>query len=139
MMPMHRSLACLRSMAPVMASMTLLLMSLGGCTTARGYEGGQRAADEVAHISGDFRVTAGAPVSVILRQVDERVLSAGERSVDVLPGEHRLLVDCRIAETGSVSRHAIDVDVLPGRRYKLRAELAPGLRECTAVALDAVY
>jgi len=126
-------------MAAAMASMTLLAMSLGGCTTARGYEGERRAADEIAHISGDFRVTAGAPVSVILRQVDERVLGAGERSVDVLPGEHRLLVDCRIAETGSVSRHAIDVSVVQGQRYKLRAQLAPGLRECATVALDVVH
>ncbi|AMN45768.1 hypothetical protein ACG33_01330 [Steroidobacter denitrificans] len=126
-------------MTLIMASLILPIMSLGGCSTARGYEGGQRAAGEVARISGDFRVTAGAPLSVILRQVDEQVLSVGERSVDVLPGEHRLLVDCRIAETGSVSRHALDVTVLPGRRYKLRAELAPGLRECTAVILAPVH
>ena len=139
MMPTHRSLACLRSMVAPMVSMTLLALSLGGCTTARGYEGAQRAADEIARISGDFRVTAGAPVSVILRQVDERVLGAGERSVDVLPGEHRLLVDCRIAETGSVSRHAIDVSVVQGQRYKLRAQLAPGLRECATVVLDVVH
>lgn len=123
----------------VIAAAILPVMNLGGCTTARGYEGERRAADEVARISGDFRVTAGAPVSVILRQVDERVLSADERSVEVLPGEHRLLVDCRVAETGSVSRHAIDVVVGQGRRYKLRPQLAPGLRECADVVLDAVH
>lgn len=137
MKSMRRFPACWRPRLSFIA-MIMFATSLTGCTTARGYEGLQREADEVAHISGDFRITAGAPVSVILRQVDERVLGAGERSVDVLPGEHRLLVDCRIAETGSVSRHVIEVAVVQGQRYKLRAELAPGLRECATVVLDTV-
>jgi len=122
----------------VLLAAIAVALSLGGCVTVQGYEGGRRAADEVARISGDFRVTAGVPVSVILRQVDGRVLSAGERSVDVLAGEHRLLVDCRIAETDSVSRHAIDVTVFEGRHYKLRAQPAAGLRECESVFLEAV-
>jgi hypothetical protein len=120
------------------AAVAFALAMCGGCMTARTYEGPQREADDVAHITGDFRVTAGAPVSAILRQVDERTLGVGERSVEVLPGMHRLLVDCRIAETESISRHVLDVDVFAGRRYKLIAQLAPGLRECTDVILQPV-
>jgi hypothetical protein len=109
-----------------------------GCMTVQSYDGERRERDEVARISGDLRVTAGAPVTVILRQVDGRTLSIGENAVEVLPGAHSLLVDCRIAETGSVSRHAIDADVGAGRRYRLVAETSPGLRECTAVHVKAL-
>ena len=115
-----------------------LLVGLAGCSTVQVYEGERREPDEVARISGDYAVTAGAPVTVILRQVDERRLSVGQHAVEVLPGVHRLLVDCRIAETESVSRHFIDADVYAGRRYRLVGETSPGLRECTAVHLQAL-
>ena len=115
---------------------TLLFAS--GCMTLQSYEGPKRDRDEVARISGDPIVTAGAPISVILRKVDDRELSVGQRSVEVLPGEHTLLVDCRIAETKRVSRHTVTADVSAGRQYKLRAETGPGLRECTEVFLQAV-
>ncbi|MGH8178798.1 MAG: hypothetical protein ACREV5_21275 [Steroidobacter sp.] len=114
------------------------LLACAGCMTVQTYDGERREADEVARISGDFRVTAGAPVSVILRQVDGRTLGMGENAVEVLPGDHSLLVDCRIAETDSVSRHSIDAQVAAGRRYRLVAETSPGLRECTAVSLQAM-
>jgi hypothetical protein len=115
-----------------------LLVCVAGCMTVQGYEGERRGADEVARISGDYRVTAGAPVTAILRQVDGRKLGAGEHAVEVLPGVHRLLVDCRIAETERVSRHFIDADVYAGRRYRLVGETSPGLRECTAVHVQAL-
>ncbi len=44
---------------------------------------------------------AGSPLTVVLRQVDEVELNI-EQNVDILPGKHRLLVDCRIAETQNV-------------------------------------
>lgn len=104
--------------------------------TQQSYEGPRRPSDEVAHISGDLRVTAGAPLSVILRKVDDRTLGLSESGVDVLPGSHRLLVDCLIRETSSTTRHAIEADVAAGRRYKLVADTGPGLRECEAVRLE---
>jgi hypothetical protein len=107
-----------------------------GCMTAQLYDGEPRGSDEVARISGDLRITAGAPLSIILRGVDGQTLSAGQSSVDVLPGKHRLLVDCRIAETRSVTRHSIEADVSAGRRYRLVAETGPGLRECTNVTVQ---
>lgn len=114
-----------------------ILLLCGGCMTQQSYDGAKLARDDVAHISGDLRFTAGAPLSVLLRQVDDRSLSVGENAVDVLPGSHRLLVDCRIRETDSTTRHSLDVEVWAGRRYKLVAETGVGLRECTSVRLEA--
>jgi hypothetical protein len=104
--------------------------------TQQSYEGPRRPADEVAHISGDLRVTAGAPMSVILRKVDDRVLGVSESGVDVLPGPHRLLVDCLIRETSSTSRHSLEAEVEAGERYRLVADFAPGLRKCASVRLE---
>lgn len=115
-----------------------LTATLAGCMSAQVYEGPRRDRDELARISGDLPFTAGAPISVILRRVDDQALSVGQTAVDVLPGEHQLLVDCRIAETKSVSRHTLDVEVDSGRRYRLRAEVAPGLQGCEQVTLQRV-
>jgi hypothetical protein len=120
------------------AATLALAMFCAGCMTVQGYDGERREADEVARIIGDLRVTAGAPLSVILRQVDGRTLQIGQSSVDVLPGTHELLVDCRIAETDSTTRHSLEVEVAAGRHYRLAAETGPGLRECTRVTLEAV-
>jgi hypothetical protein len=103
--------------------------------TQQSYEGQKLPADQVAHITGDLRVTAGAPLTLILRQVDGKTLSVGQSAVDVLPGPHQLLVDCQIAETKAISRHAISVDVYAGEKYRLVAETAPGLHGCNEVAL----
>jgi hypothetical protein len=116
----------------------VLLAACGGCMTAQVYDGPERGSDEVAVISGDPPITAGAPLTVVLRQVDGRTLRFGQTSVSVLPGSHSLLVDCRIAETRGVTRHSIETDVSAGRRYKLSAQTSAGLRECTDVTVEAV-
>jgi hypothetical protein len=115
-----------------------LTVICGGCMTVQMYDGPRRERGEVARISGDLRITAGAPLSVILRQVDGHTLNVGQTSVEVLPGTHKLLADCKIAETDSVTRHAIDVEVFAGRQYQLEAQTGPALRECTNVTLEAV-
>lgn len=125
-------------MNPLRSGVLALALTCGGCMTVQMYDGPKRDRDEVARISGDLRVTAGAPLSVILRQVDGRSLNVGQSSVEVLPGSHKLLVDCKIAETDSVTRHAVEVEVYAGRRYQLTAETGPGLRECTNVSMQAV-
>jgi hypothetical protein len=119
--------------APLIAFMAFVC---SGCLTASMYEGERRPRDEVARITGDPRVTAGTPVTVILRQVDGRALSIGQSAVNVLPGTHTLLVDCRIAETSSVTRHTIEAEVSAGASYRLVADTGPGLRECTDVRLE---
>jgi hypothetical protein len=111
---------------------------LGACATGQSYEGERRAGDEVARISGDLRVTAGAPVTVILRKVDDYELRMSESSVEVLPGAHLLLVDCRIAETKSITRLTVEAEVYAGEHYRLVPETGPGLRACTAVNVEAI-
>ena len=133
---MHTSLP--RSLVPRVALGAWVSIA-AGCMTAQTYDGERRDPDEVAHIAGDLRVTAGAPLSLILRKVDGQTLSVSQSSVEVLPGTHTLLVDCRIQETQSISRHSIDVEVFAGRRYRLVADTGPGMRECTAVRIEGSY
>ena len=115
-----------------------IVVACSGCMSAQLYEGPKRDRDEVARISGDPVVTAGSPITVILRKVDDHDIGLTQTSVEVLEGAHELLVDCRIAETKSVSRHSLEVDVVGGRHYRLRAETGPGLRGCSGVTLEAV-
>ena len=44
----------------------------GGCMSAQLYDGPKRDRDEVARITGDPVFTAGSPITVVLRQVDDR-------------------------------------------------------------------
>ena len=123
--------------ASVVGCVLFVACGVQGCMTAQTYDGPRLASDEVAHLRGDMSFNAGAPLSVILRQVDEQALSVSQSAVDVLPGKHTLLVDCRIQETGGVTRFSIEYEFSAGRRYRLSAETGPGLRECTAVHVEA--
>lgn len=116
-----------------------LVVVCSGCGTVQLYDGPRRDADEVARIIGDLRINAGSPLTIVLREVDDTPLNIGQNAVDVLPGKHRFLVDCKIAETQSVSRYSIEADVAGGQRYRLVAETGPGLRECTQVTLQTVH
>ena len=114
----------------------LTLLGTGGCRTAQSYAGERLTLDQVAIISGDTPVN-GAPLAVLLRKVDRRELGFSERSAEVLPGKHTLLVDCRIRETSTTSRHTLEVDLEAGRRYRLAADAAKGLRSCEDVRIEA--
>lgn len=115
----------------------IVAVACGGCMSTQLYDGQQRDRNEVARITGDPVFTAGSPITVVLRQVDGHDIGLTQTTVEVLEGEHRLLVDCRLAETKSTSRHALQVEVFGGRSYRLRAETGPGLRECSGVSLEA--
>jgi hypothetical protein len=119
-------------------AIVLALACAGGCMSVQLYDGPKRDANEVARIVGDPVVTAGSPITVVLRRVDEQNMGLTQTTVEVLEGKHTLLVDCRIAETKRVSRHELEVEVYGGRKYRLRAEAGPALRECTGVSLVAV-
>jgi len=121
-----------------LASAAFGVSLLTGCMTAQTYDGERRAPDEIAHIAGDSPMI-NAPLSLVLRKIDGQTLSVSQSAVDVLPGKHTLLVDCRIPETKSVTRHSLEVEVFEGRRYRLVADTGPGLRECTAVRLEGDY
>jgi hypothetical protein len=109
-----------------------------GCMSTQLYDGAKRDRNEVARITGDPVITAGSPITVVLRRVDEHDIAFTQTSVEVLEGDHELLVDCRLAENKSVSRHALKVTVYGGRKYRLRPESGPGLRGCSNVSLEAV-
>ncbi len=111
---------------------------LHGCMTLQAYEGPRLPADEIARVQGDFKVRAGAPVSLLLRQVDGLAVDVRYSAVDLLPGIHTLLVDCSLLG-GSVSRHRLNVDLVADRRYMIVAETGPGNRECAEVRLSGVY
>lgn len=121
-----------------LSALAMTAVLAGGCMSVQLYDGPKRDKDEVARITGDPVVTAGSPVTVVLRQVDDHDIGLTQTSVELLEGKHNLLVDCRIAETKSVSRHALEVEVFGGRKYRLRAETGPALRECTGVTLESV-
>ncbi|MBM0107622.1 hypothetical protein JM946_23005 [Steroidobacter sp. S1-65] len=119
-------------------AMALLALSASGCMSVQLYEGPKRDRDEIARITGDPVITAGSPITVVLRQVDGQDIGVTQTSVDVLEGTHTLLVDCRIAETKRVSRHSLEVEVFGGRTYRLRADAGPALRECAGITLENV-
>ena len=115
------------------AAMVSLLL-LGGCMTLKGYEGPRLPYDELAHVQGDYKMRAGAPVSLLLRQVDGLTVDVRFSEVDLLPGTHSLLIDCVVAG-GAGGRHRLEVDLAAGRRYVIVSETGPGNRECTDVRL----
>jgi hypothetical protein len=112
-----------------------ILAVMTGCLSVRGYDGEKRDADELARISGDPSINAGSPLTLVLRKVDEQVLNVTQTSVDVLPGKHTLLVDCRIREGNRISRHTLEVEVSAGVHYHLAAEIEPGMQGCAEVSL----
>jgi hypothetical protein len=113
-------------------------LMLSGCDSLRAYEGPRRPRSELAHIVGDSRVSAGAPLAIILRRVDELDVGLRYNSVLVSPGAHTLLIDCTVTESKHTSRHHLDVDVDAGVKYRLVADTARGNRECAAVQLVSV-
>ena len=105
-----------------------------GCMTLKAYDGSSRPATELARVQGDYKVRAGAPVSLLLRQVDGLAVDVRYSAVDLLPGNHSLLIDCAV-NGAAASRHRLQVDLVAARRYVIVAETGPGNRECTDVRL----
>lgn len=103
-----------------------------GCATVNLTDDGETTKDSVARISGDYRVTAGLPVTVTLRSVDGKGLKFWQNGANVNSGKHRLLVDCRVAATEKLARYELNVTVYAGERYGFVATATP--REgCTEV------
>lgn len=115
----------------------MVLLTLTACQSLNVYEGPKLARDDVAGIRGDLRISAGAPMSLILRRVDGADLGLRYNGANVLPGEHDVLIDCTVTETSHISRHHLTVEVAAGRTYRFAADTGPGNRECTNVRLVA--
>lgn len=113
------------------------MLTLSACTL-RAYDGPAQPRSELVIIKGDYRVRAGAPVSVILRRVDDRTLDLRHSAVTIEPGKHELLADCLVKEYDKETRHSLQVDLDAGV-YRLVPEMAPGNRSCATVRLEAVH
>jgi hypothetical protein len=101
---------------------TLACAILVGCGSYRVYEGPPLPRAERARVAADPSFSAGLPVQVILRKVDDREVPLGRSAVELAPGRHVLVVDCRLAEPGSTTRFALEVELDAGAEYRLEAE-----------------
>lgn len=106
---------------------------LAGCATERLYPGPPLPPGERAIVRADPALSAGLPVTLRLRQVDGRAVPLAASRVELAPGAHELLVDCRVSEADSVRRFTLAVELEPGGRYRLVAEATA--RNCEAVRL----
>ena len=106
---------------------------LAGCATERAYEGPQLASDERAVVRADPAVSAGLPVQVRIRQADGHDVGLQASKVELPPGKHTFIVDCRVAESGTVRRFTLEEELDAGGRYRIVANATA--RNCEAVAL----
>lgn len=121
-MPRRRFLATLGCAAVSAAA--------AGCGSLQAYEGARLPAGERAVVRADPSLSAGLPVEVILRKVDGYEVPVGRSAVELPPGPHRFVVDCRVQEAGVVTRFVIDAEVEAGGSYRLVADAtARGCRE----------
>lgn len=121
----------LRGFARAAAALSPLLLL--GCTALQAYDGPALPRAEVAILRADPVLSAGLPVEVVLRKVDERRVPPARNVVAVLPGTHTLMVDCRLPEQGSTTRFVLEVDLEAGASYRLEADATA--RECRDVSL----
>ena len=115
------------------ASPLIVFALLTGCATERFYDGPPLAPEDRAIVRADPAVSAGLPVQIRLRRVNEREVRLSASRVELPPGKHLLLVDCRVAESGSMRRFTVEADLEAGGRYRLVADATA--RNCEAVAL----
>jgi hypothetical protein len=108
-------------------------MLLAGCATERAYEGPPLPAGERALVRADPVISAGSPVQVRIRKVDGRDVGMTTTNVELPPGPHAIVVDCRVAESESVRRFTVQAELAAGGRYRLVAEATA--RNCEAVEL----
>jgi len=120
------------------AAVLAMAFLVAACATYHAYDGPQRPAAQLAVISGSSKLRAATPLALVIRAVDDRSVDVGYSTVALTPGRHRLLVDCQLGEqSGTASRHSIDVDVGAGERYRLTAAMRPGNRSCASVQIAA--
>lgn len=110
-----------------------IFLLLAGCATERAYEGPPLAKDERAVVRADPVVSAGLPVQVRIRSADGHDVGVTASKVELPPGKHTFVVDCTVAESGSVRRFTLEEELDAGGRYRLVANATA--RNCEAVAL----
>jgi hypothetical protein len=115
------------------APILVVALLSSGCVTSRVYDGPPLPASERAIVRADPAISAGLPVQLRLRQADGRDISLQTSAVELPPGAHALLVDCRVAESGAVRRFNLEVDLAAGAEYRLVATATA--KNCEAVQL----
>lgn len=108
-------------------------LGVAGCGHLQAYEGARLPKADRAVVRADPSVSAGLPVQVILRKVDEYEVPVSKTAVELQPGRHSFLVDCRVPEAGVVTRFAIEAEVVAGGSYRLVADATS--RGCREVVL----
>jgi len=115
---------------------TLILLALAvtaACTTQRIYPDPGSSPEAGAIVRADPAFSAGLPVQVRLRKAGDRRISLGASAIELPPGRHSLLVDCRVLESGVTRRFVVEADLEAGREYRLVARASS--RNCDAVEL----
>jgi hypothetical protein len=115
------------------SAILVIAVLCAGCATERAYEGPPLPAAERAIVRADPVVSAGSPIQIRIRQVDGRDVGFSASKVELPAGKHALVVDCRIAETGSVRRFTLEEELDAGGHYRVVADTTG--RNCEAVAL----
>lgn len=119
---------------PPFSALALVVALNGGCATAQIYDGPALPKSERAVVHADPALSAGLPVSLRLRQVDGRDVPLTASSVELPPGAHQLLVDCRVSESGATRRFTVAAELEPGGEYRLVATASA--RNCDEVTLQ---
>lgn len=130
--PFFRRRTAKRGQIPFCATLVVATLC-AGCATERAYEGPPLPAAERAIVRADPVVSAGSPIQIRIRQVDGHDVGFSASKVELPPGKHALVVDCRIAETGSVRRFTLEEELDAGGHYRVVADTTG--RNCEAVAL----
>ncbi len=88
---------------------------------------------ERAIVRADPAFSAGLPVQLRLRQVGDRKVALHASAIELPPGRHSLLVDCRVLESGVTRRFVVEAELEAGGEYRLVARAST--RNCDAVEL----
>ena len=131
--PFFRRLEFDRKRILILILISLAAAMTGACTTERAYAGPELPRGESAIVHADPAFSAGLPVQLRLRKVGDRKIALHASAVELPPGQHSLLVDCRVLESGTTRRFVVEADLEAGRDYRLVARTSS--RNCDAVEL----
>jgi len=122
---------------PGRAKMRMLVLlavtAVAACTTQRVHPGPALPADQRAIVRADPAFSAGLPVQLRLRKAGDSKIALHASAVELPPGRHSLLVDCRVLESGVTRRFVVEADLGAGREYRLVARASA--QNCDAVEL----
>lgn len=111
----------------------LAALAVAACATERAYEGPALAKDERAVVRADPVVSAGSPIQIRIRQADGHDVGLTASKVELPPGKHSFVIDCKVAESGTVQRFTLEEELDAGGHYRVVADTTA--RNCEAVAL----